>query len=302
MANLRVEICGVQLKNPVIAASGTYGFGKEMAEHYNPGILGGIATKAITIRKRLGNDVPRIAETSSGMLNAVGLQNPGVDSFLANELPRIKQYGTAVIANIAGSDKDEYVQVMRRLNGSGIDMAELNISCPNVKQGGIAFGTSPQAAAEVTTAVKAVCDVPLIVKLSPNVSDIVAIALAVQDAGADCISLINTLTGMAVDLNSRRPVLANVTGGLSGPAIKPVALRMVHAVSMAVDIPVIGMGGIMTAEDVLEFMICGARAVMVGTANIVNPFSCVDIIHDLGEYLDKNKIDNINSFVGTLKL
>lgn len=301
MANLGVNICGVELKNPVIAASGTYGFGREMARHYDPAILGGISAKALTIEKRLGNPEPRIAETASGMLNAVGLQNPGVDAFLAEELPRMRQFGTAIIANVAGSSIDEYIQVMDRLRGSGIDMVELNISCPNVKHGGMALGTSPEAAAEVTREIKAVCDVPLMVKLSPNVSDICAIALAVQQAGADCVSLINTLTGMVVDLESRKPLLANVTGGMSGPAVKPVALRLVYEVSHVVDIPVVGMGGIMSATDVLEFMLCGAQAVMVGTANLVNPYACKDIIDDLEKYLD-NKHFDINDFVGALEV
>lgn len=302
MPDMSVNLCGVTFKNPVIAASGTFAFGAEPALYYPPGELGGMAAKAVTLEPRLGNPAPRIAETASGCLNAVGLQNPGIDAYLQTELPRMLKYGTNIIANVAGSDIDEYVEVTRRLRGSGVQMIELNISCPNVKHGGVAFGTDPKVAAEVTRRVKAECDVPLIVKLSPNVSDIGEMALAAEQAGADCISLINTLTGMAVDLRTRRPVIANVTGGLSGPAVKPVALRMVYEVAQKVHVPVIGMGGITTAEDALEFMMCGASAVMVGTATLMNVYACRNIAQGMEAYVRKNGIDDINSFVGTLQV
>ena len=295
------EIAGVSFQNPVIAASGTYGFGREFAQFYDIGLLGGISVKGLTLKPRQGNAAPRIAETPAGMLNAVGLQNPGIDHFIAHDLPWLAAQNTTIIANIAGNTVEEYVEMARRLQGTAVDMIELNISCPNVKHGGIQFGVDPAAIAEVTAAVKSVSGQPLMVKLSPNVSNIAQNALAAQQAGADALSLINTLTGMAVDLHTRRPLLANVTGGLSGPAIKPVALRMVYEVCQAVDVPVVGMGGIMNAMDVAEFMLCGARAVMVGTANIANPLAIPGILKELEQWMCAQGIADMSDWVGALE-
>ncbi len=298
--NLKVIVCGVEFSNPLIAASGTYGFGREYAEFYPLSKIGGVSTKGLTLKYRAGNPTPRIAETPSGILNAVGLQNPGVDSFIENDLQWLKETGTKVVANIAGSSLDDYVNMAKKLDGL-VDMLEMNISCPNVKEGGIAFGIYPDSVKTVTSAVKnAISKTPLIVKLSPNVASIKENALAAEEAGADCISLVNTFTGMAIDVKRRRPILANVTGGLSGPAIKPIALRMVYEASKAVKIPVIGMGGIMTAEDVIAFMLCGARAVQVGTANISNPMAMAKIAVDLENYLIENGISDVNELVGGL--
>ena len=302
MADLSFELCGIPFKNPVIAASGTFGNGLVMALYNDLSLLGGISMKAVTLEPREGNPPVRIAETASGCLNAIGLQNPGIDVFLAQELPRAKRLKTRLIANVSGSKQEDYVEVIRRLQGSGIDMIELNISCPNVKEGGVAFGTNPDVAAEITRACKTVCDVPLMVKLSPNVSDIVAIAKAVEAAGADAISLINTLTAMAVDARSRRPILANITGGLSGPAIKPVALRMVYQVTKAVQVPVVGMGGIMSGLDVAEFLLCGASAVMVGTANLSDPSASLRILAEFQAFLDQEGIEDWKALVGGLKV
>ncbi len=298
--NWRREICGVSFKNPLMAASGTYGFGREFAQFYDIGRLGGISVKGLTLEPRNGNPAPRSAETPAGMINAVGLQNPGIDHFIENDLPWLKQQNTVIIANIAGNSVADYVEMARRLRETDIDFIELNISCPNVKSGGIQFGVDPTAIAEVTAAVKAVCRQPLMVKLSPNVADIKTNALAAQEAGADALSLINTLTGMAVDLSMRRPVLANVTGGLSGSAVKPVALRMVHEVYRTVSIPVIGMGGIMSGRDVLEFMLCGATAVMVGTANLADPLAMPRILDELESEMQVRQIDDLDAWVGSL--
>jgi dihydroorotate dehydrogenase (NAD+) catalytic subunit len=297
-----VNICGVEFKNPVIAASGCFGFGREYAEYYDLSRLGGISVKGLTPEKREGNPPPRIAETASGMLNSVGLQNPGIDAFLSEELPYLKTLGTRIIANIAGATAAEYAYMARRLQGSGVDFVELNISCPNVKQGGAAFGSTPESVSRVVRAVKPLCWQPLIVKLSPNTLDIAENARAAENAGADAISLVNTLTGMAVDIESRTPVLANVTGGLSGPAIKPVALRMVWQAAHAVKIPVIGMGGIMTGADAVEFLMVGASAVQVGTANLIDPMACVNIIEGIGQYMGYHDVSNIGELVGSLKL
>ena len=293
--NTKVTLCGMELDNPVIPASGTFGFGKEFSEYYDINILGTFSFKGTTREARFGNPTPRIAECPAGMLNAVGLQNPGVDHVIARELPEMKAYfHKPVMANVSGFSVEEYVDVCRKLDREPqVGWLEVNISCPNVHGGGMSFGTSPQAAAEVTKAVKAVTTKPVIIKLSPNVTDIVAIAKACEDAGADGVSLINTLLGMRMDLRTRKPLLANVTGGLSGPAVFPVALRMVYQVANAVKIPVVGMGGVSCAADVLEMMMAGASAVEVGAANLVNPWACRDIIRDLPEVMDKYRIDTL---------
>ena len=296
-----VELCGVTLKNPVLTASGTFGFGREYAEFYDLGKLGGIVGKGLTLEPREGNDGVRIAETASGILNCVGLQNPGVEAFIADELPYMRTLGCAVIANAAGSVLSDYERIAERLSDTDVDMIELNISCPNVKSGGMAFGVLPKSVEEVTTAAKKHCKKPLIVKLSPNVADIADNARAAEQGGADAISLINTITGMAVDLASRRPVLGNVTGGLSGPCVKPVALRMVRQVYKAVKLPVIGIGGIMTARDVLEFILCGATAVEVGTANMCDPLASLNIVDGLEREMAKYGINDINEHKGALE-
>lgn len=302
MDRLSVTICGIPFKNPVIAASGTFGFGREYAEFFDISCLGGISTKGLTPLPRLGNDPPRIAETPSGILNSVGLQNPGVEAFIRDELDYLREHDTVILANIAGSTKEDYVLMAERLSGTAVDMLEMNISCPNVKAGGVAFGVRPESVKEITSAVKAVAKKPLVVKLSPNVASIAENARAAEEGGADAVSLINTLTGMAVDIRSRRPILANVTGGLSGPAVKPVALRMVWEASRAVSIPVIGMGGIASAEDVLAFMMCGASAVQVGTASLSDPMAAKTIAENLTKCLDELKIEKIADVVGTLQV
>ncbi|HWQ30917.1 MAG TPA: dihydroorotate dehydrogenase, partial [Negativicutes bacterium] len=276
MVDMSVNIAGIKMKNPVMTASGTYGFGREYAKFYDLSRLGGIVVKGLTLEPREGNKPPRIAETPAGMLNSVGLQNPGVEYFLERELPFLRQYDVAVIANIAGNTVEEYCKMTSRI-GSSVDGIELNISCPNVKEGGVAFGTKCESVYNITRKVKDLCEVPLIVKLSPNVTDIKEIALAAQEGGADALSLINTLLGMSIDIKTRKPVLANTVGGLSGPAVKPVAVRMVWQVAQAVSIPVVGMGGISTWQDAVEFMLAGAAAVSVGTANFVNPYAPLEI-------------------------
>lgn len=302
MANLSVNICGVNFKNPVIAASGTFGFGKEFNEIYDIGVLGGISTKGLTLEPRLGNPTPRIAEGHGVILNAVGLQNPGVDAFLREDLDFLKSKNIAIIANVAGRTIDDYAGICAKLDGK-VDMIELNISCPNVKCGGMAFGIKPESVAEVTCAAKgALQKTPLIVKLSPNVESIAANALAAQKGGADCVSLINTLTGMVVDIERRRPLIANNTGGVSGAGIKPIAVRMVWEVCQAVDIPVIGMGGITCAEDALEFIIAGASAVQVGTANFTDTLAMPKIINGLNSWLDNHDIADISEICGVLRL
>lgn len=301
MSNLKVNIAGVEFKNPIITASGTFGFGKEYSEFYPLSALGGICTKGLTLRKREGNPPPRVAETYGGMLNSVGLQNPGIEHYLAEDDKRLAKEDVVVIANIAGSTLEDYIAIAERINDSHADMVELNISCPNVKQGGMAFGVLPKNVEEVTRAVKNVCKKPVITKLSPNVSCIADNARAAEAGGADAVSLINTLSGMAVNYKTRRPVLANNNGGLSGPCVKPVALKMVWECYNAVKIPIIGLGGITSYTDVLEFMICGARAVQVGTANFTDPPAAYDIAKDLEKYVSENDID-INDLVGTLIL
>lgn len=303
MSNLSVKICGKTFKNPVIAASGTFNFGREFSKLLDINMLGGISTKGLTLLPREGNDSPRVAETPSGMLNSVGLQNPGFDAFARDEYPWLKSLDTVVMINAAGSTEEDYRILCEKLSGLDVDMVELNISCPNVKSGGMAFGTDCLSVAAVTKHAKlALKGIPLVVKLSPNVTDIKSIAKAAEDAGADAISLINTLSGMAVDINSRRPILANVVGGLSGPCIKPVALKMVHDVYRSVKIPVIGMGGISCSRDVIEFMLCGASAVQVGTAALCRPSVYDEILQGLYKYCNDNGIKNISEITGGLIL
>ena len=295
MERLKVNLLGIELDNPVIPASGTFGYGREYAQLYDIDILGTFSFKGTTLHPRLGNPLPRIAEAPAGMLNAVGLQNPGVDRVIAEELPELaKVFHKPVMANVSGFSIGEYVETCRRLDACDqVGWLEVNISCPNVHGGGMSFGTDPAMAAEVTRAVKAVTAKPVIMKLSPNVTDIAAIARACEEAGADGLSLINTLMGMRIDLRTRRPVIANVTGGLSGPAVFPVALRMVYQAAKAVRIPVIGMGGVSSAEDVIEMMLAGATAVEVGAANLVDPFACKKIIEDLPEVMDRYHIASL---------
>lgn len=301
MADLSVKIAGVEFKNPVIPASGSFGYGREFERFYPLSNLGGISVKGTTITKRLGNPAPRIAETPAGMLNSVGLQNPGIDHFIKIELPNLKTKDTVIIANIAGSTADECVEIAKKLENTNVDMIELNISCPNVKEGGVAFGVSCQGAADITAKVRAVTKKPLIVKLSPNVTDIASIAKSVEEAGADAISLINTVLGMKIDIKTRRPILKNNVGGLSGPAIFPIAVRMVWQVANAVKIPVIGMGGISTWEDAVEMMLAGASAVQVGAALFSNVYAPLEIVEGLNKYLDDNKIEKISEIIGKVQ-
>jgi len=302
MAKLDVKIHKLELKNPVTVASGTFGFGEEMAEFFDLNLLGGIFVKGLTVKNREGNPYPRMAETPSGMLNAVGLQNKGVDYFINHTYPNIKNLDTHIIANVNGSTIEEYIEVTEKLNDlDKVTAIELNISCPNVKEGGMAFGISCPSAIAVTDAIRNVCKKTLIVKLSPNVTDIAEMAKAVEGAGANSISLINTLLGMAIDAKNRKSILSTVTGGLSGPAIKPIALRMVWQVYHAVKIPVIGIGGIMNATDAIEFFLAGARAIQVGTANFIDPAISVKIIKGIEDYLDRHGFSSINDIVGILK-
>lgn len=302
MAELSVEICGVRFKNPVIAASGTYGFGREFNEIYDIALIGGISTKGLTLEPRLGNPVPRIAEGDGVILNAVGLQNPGVEKFIENDLGFLKSKGVVIIANVAGKTLEDYGKICARLDGL-VDFVELNISCPNVKAGGMAFGIKPESINEVTAvSKKSLKKTPLMVKLSPNVESITVNARAAESGGADCISLINTLTGMIIDIERRKPVIANNTGGVSGAGIKPVALKMVYEAVRAVKIPVIGMGGITCGEDAVAFMMAGAKAVQVGTANFTNANAIPEIISQLNVWLDKHGITDVNEIVDTLSL
>ncbi len=301
MINTSTNLAGIKMKSPVITASGTFGFGREYGSFYDLSLLGGITVKGLTLKPREGNKAPRIAEASASILNSVGLQNPGIEVFLDEELPFLRQYDTAVIANIAGNTIDEYCEMAERL-GSSVDGIELNISCPNVKEGGVAFGTKSQSVYEITKSVKRHSCVPLIVKLSPNVTDITEIAAAAQEAGADALSLINTLLGMAIDVHTQRPMLANNVGGLSGPAVKPVALRMVWQVCGAVKIPVIGMGGISTWEDAVEFILAGASSIAVGTASFIDPFAPVRITEGIVQYMEKYGYSCIDDFRGKLKV
>ncbi len=302
MADLRVVIAGVEFQNPVIMASGTFGFGREYANFYPLSKLGGISGKGTTLLPRPGNPPPRIAETPAGILNSVGLQNPGVHHFIKEDLPWMKQQGTVVIANVAGSTEEDYCETVSLLSQTGVDMIELNISCPNVKEGGVAFGTSCQSVEAITRAVRRHCAKPLMVKLSPNVADIGEIAAAAEAAGADAVSLINTLTGMRIDLRTKRPVLHNNTGGMSGPAVFPVAVRMVCQAARRVKIPVVGMGGICRWEDAAEMMLAGASAVQVGTAVFHDPYAPLKIVEGLDRYLDENHLAQASDLTGQVRL
>lgn len=303
MGNLSVNLCGIELDNPIIPASGTFGFGYEFAELYDINVLGTFSFKGTTKDPRFGNPTPRIAECTAGMINAVGLQNPGVEKVISEELPKLsKCFNKKVMANVSGFAVDDYAYTCEKLDKcEQVGWLEVNVSCPNVHGGGMSFGTSPEAAAEVTRAVKAVTTKPVIIKLSPNVTDIVSIAKACEEAGADGISLINTMLGMRIDLKTRKPVIANKMGGFSGSAIFPVAVRMVYQVANAVNIPVIGMGGVTTAEDVIEMMLAGATAVQVGAANLINPYACRDIINDLPKIMEKYNINNLSEIIGGVK-
>ena len=301
MADLTVNIAGVEFKNPVITASGTFGFGREYSEFYPLREIGGLSCKGITLKPRMGNPPPRIAETPSGILNAVGLQNPGVDHFIEQDLPWLKEQETVVIANIAGNTPEEYAQMAEKLSDSSVDMIEMNISCPNVKHGGVQFGTSCQSVGAITREVRGHCKKPLMVKLSPNVSDIAEIARAAESEGADALSLINTLTGMRIDINTRRPIIRNNTGGLSGPAVFPVAVRMVWQTAGAVKIPVVGMGGISTWRDAVEMMLAGASAIQVGTALFSDPYAPLKIKEGLNRYLDDQGIASVTELAGMVK-
>lgn len=303
MVNLKVKIHDIEFKNPVTVASGTFGFGEEMVQFVDVNKLGGIYVKGLTLENREGNDYPRMAETASGMLNAVGLQNKGIDYFIDHIYPNIKDYDTHIIANVNGSTIEDYIAVTEKLNElDKVPAIELNISCPNVKQGGMLFGTSCPSAIAVTEAVRKAYDKTLIVKLSPNVTDIAEMALAVEGAGADAVSLINTLVGMAIDAETRKPILSTITGGLSGPAIKPVALRMVWQVYKAVKIPIVGIGGIMNATDAIEFFLAGATSIQVGTANFIDPGISVKIVDGIETYLQKHNISDVNDIIGALEV
>ena len=300
---MNVNLCGIELDNPIIPASGTFGFGYEFAELYDINCLGTFSFKGTTKDPRFGNPTPRIAECTEGMINAVGLQNPGVEKVISEELPKLfKVFNKKVMANVSGFSVEDYAYTVEKLDSvDRIGWFEVNVSCPNVHGGGMSFGTNPEAAAEVTRAVRKVTKKPIIIKLSPNVTDIVAIAKACEEAGADGISLINTLLGMRIDLRTKRPVIANKMGGFSGPAIFPVAVRMVYQVAHAVNIPVVGMGGVSSAEDVIEMMLAGATAVEVGAANLVNPYACRDIIADLPRVMAKYGIENLSDIIGAVK-
>lgn len=301
MADLSVNFCGVEMKNPLITASGAYGYGREYVDLYPISTIGGISTKGTTLNVKDGNPPPRIAETPSGMLNSVGLQNGGIEKFLSFELPNLEKQDIAIIANIAGGTIEECVELVSKLEGTSVDMIELNISCPNVKQGGAVFGTNKDSAAEITSAVKKATSKPLMVKLSPNVTNISDIAKAVEDSGADALSLINTLLGMRININTKRPILKNNVGGLSGPAVFPIAVRMVWQVANAVDIPVCGMGGISCAEDAIEMMMAGAECFQIGAIMFNDPYAPIKIIDGINEWCDKNGVKNISEIVGTVK-
>ena len=303
MADMKVNLCGIDLDNPVIPSSGTFGYGYEFAELYDINMLGTFSFKGTTRDARFGNPTPRIAECTSGLINAVGLQNPGVDAVIAEELPKLsKVFHKPVIANVSGFSVDDYVYSCEKLDKCPqVGWLEVNVSCPNVHGGGMSFGTQPESAAEVTRAVKAVTTKPVFIKLTPNVTDIVSIAKACEDAGADGISLINTMLGMRIDLKTRKPVIANTMGGFSGPAVFPVAVRMVYQVSNAVNIPVMGIGGVSSAENVIEMMLAGATAVQVGAYNLVNPYACRDIVNDLPKVMEKYNIASLKDIIGGIK-
>ena len=299
--NLSVDIAGVTMKNPVTTGSGTFGSGEEFSEFVDLSKLGAVTTKGVANVPWPGNPTPRVAEVYGGMLNAIGLQNPGIDVFVERDVPYLKKAGATIIVNVCGKLEKDYVEVVERLSDEPVDLLEINVSCPNVKEGGIAFGQDPKALYEITKAVKAKAKQPIIMKLSPNVTDITEMAKAAVDAGSDALSLINTLTGMKIDIERRDFVLANKTGGMSGPAIKPVAVRMVYQVANAVDVPIIGMGGIATAEDALEFIMAGATAVSVGTANFINPATTLEVVDGIKAYMERHQINDINELIGCVK-
>ena len=301
MMNMSVTIAGVPFQNPVMTASGTFGSGLEYSEFVDLNQLGGVVTKGVASIPWAGNPTPRVAETYGGMLNAIGLQNPGMEVFIERDIPFLRKYKTNIIVNVCGKTTEEYLKVVERLADCDVDMLEINISCPNVKEGGIAFGQNPSCVEDITKEIKKVAKQPIIMKLSPNVTDITETAKAAQAGGADALSLINTLTGMKIDVNMRKFALGNKTGGLSGPAIKPIAVRMVYQVANAVQIPIIGMGGIMNAEDALEFIMAGATGVSIGTANFANPTATLDVVNGIQEYLQRNKINDINELIGCVK-
>ena len=299
--NTKVNIAGVELKNPITVASGTFGSGMEYDEFVDLNLLGAVTTKGVANIPWPGNPTPRIAETYGGMMNAIGLQNPGIDTFIERDIPFLKTKDTKIIVNVCGKSTEDYLEVVERLADTDIDLMEINVSCPNVKEGGIAFGQDPKALYDITKAIKAKAKQPIIMKLSPNVTDITEMARAAEAAGTDALSLINTLTGMKIDVNRRTFAVANKTAGVSGPAIKPIAVRMVYQVANAVKLPIIGMGGVMTAEDALEFIMAGASAVAVGTANFHNPYATVEIIKGIEDYMTKNKVADINELIGCVK-
>lgn len=300
--NTKINLAGIEMKNPVTVASGTFGYGREFNQFFDLNKLGGIITKGTSLKPKSGNKPPRVCETASGMLNSIGLQNPGVEYFAENDLPFLKKFDTAIIVNACGSTVEEYVELCKILNTLDIDGVELNLSCPNVKAGCMAFGNSYEGVKEITSKVRHVLNKPLIVKLTPNVTDIASIAKGAEDGGADGVSLINTLLGMKIDIEKRRPVLANNTGGLSGPAIKPVAVRMVYQVAQSVNIPVLGMGGIVNGEDAIEFMLAGATAISIGAGNFIDPYTSVNTVKGIESYMKKHNIENLKDIIGTVKM
>ena len=300
--NTKINFAGIEMKNPVTVASGTFGYGREFSQFIDLNRLGGIITKGTSLKPRSGNKPSRVYETPSGMLNSIGLQNPGVEYFAQYDLPFLRQFDTAILVNACGSTIDEYVELCRILNTLPIDGVELNLSCPNVKAGCLAFGTTYEGVKEVTSAVRKVLDKPLIVKLTPNVTDITQTAKAVEDAGADAVSLINTLLGMKIDIHTRRPVLANNTGGLSGPAIRPVAVRMVYQVAQTVKIPIMGLGGIVSAEDAIEFLLAGASTISIGSGNFLSPYTSIEVIDGIETYLKQKKIEDIKELIGSVQM
>ena len=300
--NTKINFAGIEMKNPVTVASGTFGYGREYSEFFDLGLLGAVITKGTSLKAKSGNKPPRVCETASGMLNSIGLQNPGVEYFANNDLPYLRKFDTKIIVNACGSSIDEYVELCKILNTLDIDGVELNLSCPNVKEGCMAFGNSYEGVRKVTSEVRKVLDKPLIVKLTPNVTDIASIAKGVEDGGADAVSLINTLLGMKIDIYKKRPVLANNTGGLSGPAIKPIAVRMVYQVAQVVNIPIMGLGGIISGEDAIEFMLAGATAVSIGAGNFIDPYTSIKTIEGIEEYMKKCNVNDINQIIGKVEM
>ena len=300
--NTKINFAGIEMKNPVTVASGTFGYGREYSEFFDLGLLGAVITKGTSLKPKSGNKPPRVCETASGMLNSIGLQNPGVEYFATNDLPYLRKFDTKIIVNACGSSIEEYVELCKILNTLDIDGVELNLSCPNVKEGCMAFGNTYEGVRKVTSEVRKVLDKPLIVKLTPNVTDIASIAKGVEDGGADAVSLINTLLGMKIDIYKKKPVLANNTGGLSGPAIKPVAVRMVYQVAQAVNIPIMGLGGIVSGEDAVEFMLAGATAVSIGAGNFIDPYTSIKTIAGIEEYMKKCNINDINEIIGRVEM